>query len=503
MANWLSKIADIDTDLRSIGVAPDVIQFVKSQPQPNWFVHVLKKQPQLDINTLQQTVKPPQKQSPYTLREINFCRQFKPTLGDWPLVQLRKLRMSGEKTQQNENDEDNYGGWSMALLSNFLHQIADWFRAAKRQNPQIQISSYTFEQARNASREWHREMARKGENAEYEATNQAHVVYGPKWQNNKFDGWTIQKVISPNDLWAEGNKMDHCVGDYCERVETGESTIYSLRDPKNRPHVTIEMQNNSDRPTVTQVQGKRNSRPNDLYKAMVSEWLSTLNGQVQLDPSMKTHELWQMFEKLNRLTREDVFDTLEKKVYEPTYGLTPSFGKLDGKLVYDRLLPHITHDDTGDPKQESMAIQRMADDYAKIIWKAAKDSITDLYWRDKPHAEQLADWYDKASDFLEDITRNGAYPIIVDFIPSMIFQHLDTERQWKEYVKTNPEQVPPGVVEMLKTPFQQSRNGQFLFRVQEAFKQLEQTDPLPIEQYAAALRNSKPSVKPHQPQSVR
>lgn len=41
-------------------------------------------------------------------------------------------------------------------------------------------------------------------------------------------------------LKYEGDTMGHCVGGYCPDVVSGRSRIYSLRDPKGMPHVTIE-----------------------------------------------------------------------------------------------------------------------------------------------------------------------------------------------------------------------------------------------------------------------
>lgn len=42
-------------------------------------------------------------------------------------------------------------------------------------------------------------------------------------------------------LAAEGDAMGHCVGGYCDDVLTRGTKIYSLRDAKGRPHVTIEV----------------------------------------------------------------------------------------------------------------------------------------------------------------------------------------------------------------------------------------------------------------------
>lgn len=47
-------------------------------------------------------------------------------------------------------------------------------------------------------------------------------------------------------LKYEGGTMGHCVGGYCDDVLQGRSRIYSLRDAKGQPHVTIEVQPKSE-----------------------------------------------------------------------------------------------------------------------------------------------------------------------------------------------------------------------------------------------------------------
>jgi hypothetical protein len=42
-------------------------------------------------------------------------------------------------------------------------------------------------------------------------------------------------------LEYEGSVMGHCVGGYCDPVESGKKQIFSLRDAKGEPHVTIEV----------------------------------------------------------------------------------------------------------------------------------------------------------------------------------------------------------------------------------------------------------------------
>jgi hypothetical protein len=47
--------------------------------------------------------------------------------------------------------------------------------------------------------------------------------------------------LTEKALKNEGEIMGHCVGGYCEPVLSGETRIFSLRDPKGRSHVTVEV----------------------------------------------------------------------------------------------------------------------------------------------------------------------------------------------------------------------------------------------------------------------
>lgn len=53
-----------------------------------------------------------------------------------------------------------------------------------------------------------------------------------------------QKALE-DALKYEGEVMGHCVGGYCPSVAEGRSKIYSLRDAKGEPHVTIEVKPNT------------------------------------------------------------------------------------------------------------------------------------------------------------------------------------------------------------------------------------------------------------------
>lgn len=52
----------------------------------------------------------------------------------------------------------------------------------------------------------------------------------------------VDRESLQKQLKYEGDMMGHCVGGYCDRVANGDTRIFSLRDAKGEPHVTIETQ---------------------------------------------------------------------------------------------------------------------------------------------------------------------------------------------------------------------------------------------------------------------
>lgn len=73
------------------------------------------------------------------------------------------------------------------------------------------------------------------------------------------DGARIVKLLTKKAYEREGFLMRHCLGGYAP----GSSTIYSLRDKDNDPHVTFEMTKDGD--TIQQVKGKGNGSIHPRY----------------------------------------------------------------------------------------------------------------------------------------------------------------------------------------------------------------------------------------------
>jgi hypothetical protein len=98
-------------------------------------------------------------------------------------------------------------------------------------------------------------------------------------------------------LKYEGDTMGHCVGDYCPDVISGKKRIYSLRDTKGEPHVTVEVQpmrgselgryaadlpEGEDVATmknpplkIVQIKGKGNRAPKEEYLPFVQDFVKS------------------------------------------------------------------------------------------------------------------------------------------------------------------------------------------------------------------------------------
>lgn len=83
-------------------------------------------------------------------------------------------------------------------------------------------------------------------------------------------------------LKYEGETMGHCVGGYCPDVVAGRSKIYSLRDKKGQPHVTIEVRPDirpresyygEPQDEIVQIKGKGNKAPKEDYLPAVQDFI--------------------------------------------------------------------------------------------------------------------------------------------------------------------------------------------------------------------------------------
>lgn len=96
-----------------------------------------------------------------------------------------------------------------------------------------------------------------------------------------------------DQLKYEGDTMGHCVGGYCDEVADGRSRIFSLRDAKGEPHVTIETKPYS--PTSTNVRDLMKAAGEQEGQAIWKEYTSSpesVNMGLSSYLKMKHPEAW-------------------------------------------------------------------------------------------------------------------------------------------------------------------------------------------------------------------
>lgn len=278
------KIAGkLDDTISAMNLPDDIREFLISVPdsEKGFYIGALKKNPKLNLDELKQ-IKPKEKnEEELPHRLVSRIQNYDENFGQWAKIQFRKLKkeyiLSNLKKLQDsswqsvwakigENPQDT------SILRIFylkLPEINDWYRAENIQLDQ----SYSAQRAIELSDAWHKEIAERGKNKGYQEGT-SNIVYGPNWQNPEFNGYTIRKVKTANDLDVEGNKMNHCVGSYSDEVDQKTVDVYSLRDPSNNPHVT--MGTNFGKYNFFQLKGNSNQPPKQKYKEMIREWFSTL-----------------------------------------------------------------------------------------------------------------------------------------------------------------------------------------------------------------------------------
>ena len=175
-----------------------------------------------------------------------------------------------QETEVNKSLDSVDRPEELNVYNNDVRYITDYFNGAE--NIPDNIWSMKFDQVLRLSEEWHEQF--KGKEDSTGPYQTKDVVYD--FEN----GFTIVKV-PPEDLGTEGDNMGHCVGGYCEYVQSGNTVIYSLRNPNNKPHATIEVRptlplgRRRTRGDVEQIKGKQNEPPVPKYRGMIKQWLKT------------------------------------------------------------------------------------------------------------------------------------------------------------------------------------------------------------------------------------
>lgn len=162
-----------------------------------------------------------------------------------------------EYLQQTQKEEVKL--WINHNLKNYLEKneenqgeiehIIDYLNSDKAPT---RLKKMSYKQANANAQKWVKTLVKKGKNI-VETDADVKVVL------NFEDGYKLVKLIGAPAFKREGHLMSHCVASYADK----DTNVYSLRDPNNDPHCTIEV--NSEEDQINQVKGKGNGSIHPNY----------------------------------------------------------------------------------------------------------------------------------------------------------------------------------------------------------------------------------------------
>ena len=157
------------------------------------------------------------------------------------------------------------GNFSMEAAVRRVAEINAWREAQK-----VEASKAL---ANNAATHLHKDYPDKGFKwVELKAPEASLGEYPTPEAFYKANGKTYDQdtlAALKDALKYEGDTMGHCVGGYCQDVAEGRSRIYSLRDSKGQPHVTIEVAP-EPKPHVQDLLAE-DRIPKDLLEALIKD----------------------------------------------------------------------------------------------------------------------------------------------------------------------------------------------------------------------------------------
>ena len=175
-------------------------------------------------------------------------------------------------------------------LTNKARHVADWLKVAVQdQEPWLKQRSHgrptrfnsinslddALAMADADMREKNRKLAKQ----------RAPSAEGEETVMDLGNGFRIVRLTTPTALDRESAFMGHCIGQggYDEYLKDGSRQFFSLRDAKNLPHATIEV--DTARHAVLQCQGKENKPPVAKYLPRLQRFLTERKYKLNAPPN--------------------------------------------------------------------------------------------------------------------------------------------------------------------------------------------------------------------------
>jgi hypothetical protein len=165
------------------------------------------------------------------------------------------------------NEPVYYIEMSQEFTSKISH-VMDYFRSDAA--PRGSLTGLSVSDAIEKSIQWTEQLSKRA--SDEETLDDIRIAY-------KDGSFTWVELLSKKALEKETKYMSHCVGDYkqgyLERIRNGDIEIYSLRDPSNKPHVTLTVDKDRNN-IIDELSGKGNQAIDPKYIPYVKKFLNEI-----------------------------------------------------------------------------------------------------------------------------------------------------------------------------------------------------------------------------------
>jgi hypothetical protein len=279
----------IEEFLGKLGASKEIVEYVLSfedNKDRGKLANEFRKDPSITLEQLKETGEKLRKVDELTEEEVSMFRVIRGVqpLRKWLKREMRLLKEElGIEEFRKQAEERGLDEASMI-------EILDWWQGTGEPD----MSELSFDSARIDAITWATEESDDLDDARrvYRRTKPENILYA-----DPETGYTVQNIDNENDLIVEGREMKHCVAGYWGKIEDGGTQIISLRDPRNRPHATIElvramrwqshlpgresgMVGMGRRPhgpwKVRQIKGVANSVPKQKYREILKRYFESI-----------------------------------------------------------------------------------------------------------------------------------------------------------------------------------------------------------------------------------
>lgn len=152
--------------------------------------------------------------------------------------------------------------------------IIDYLAFRRNENRDFTMKGRTVAAVVRGMEEWHGSLARKpvGNNT-YEPSGFRAGLYERTYRtrsgNYVTDMWRMDEILTAKELAAEGSVHGHCVYSYDRTIQSGRTSIWSLRHMDTRK-ITVEVSNQNRR--IVQARGKHNRKTEIDEFRMINKW---------------------------------------------------------------------------------------------------------------------------------------------------------------------------------------------------------------------------------------